>query len=466
MRLSSPRILALVLGLVLATACGDDPAKPPVDAAGGEVGTAGSLPTGNRFGSDSGDVGEGGTGSPGGGTAGETSGSAGEGELPVGGAPAATCNDGKGAVISGRVLAPNGALPLGGVSVYVPSATVDVLPSGTGCWRCDSALVGVPIAKTVTSADGRFELTQVPAGDRVPLVVQTGKWRRQLELEVRACEDNPAPEADTRLPRKQSEGNLPAIALVSGGEDTLECLLRKLGIDDSEFTYDSNNARVRLYQGKAGIAQLAGVAMSTLTPAATLWSDPERLSVFDLLLLGSETDPNAAAKPAEALAAVHDYAVAGGRVLLQHHQSYFLSAGSDDVSSIATYSPQASLPEPFTLTVDEGSARGKALAEALLASEASATRGKLSVTGGVNGVQAVKAPATRLLYGDATVQAFSLDLPSDGGKPACGRLTETEILTGAGDVVADFPSGCSSQGMSAQERALAYLIFDLGACLP
>jgi hypothetical protein len=78
----------------------------------------------------------------------------------------------------------------------------------------------------------------------------------------------------------------------------------------------------------------------------------------------------------------------------------------------------------------------------------------------------VGSSAVRLLHGQspATVQAFSLDLPLEGG-PACGRITQTELLTAAGDATADFPSGCQSTAMSQQERALAYLIFDLGACL-
>jgi hypothetical protein len=122
----------------------------------------------------------------------------------------------------------------------------------------------------------------------------------------------------------------------------------------------------------------------------------------------------------------------------------------------------------LAVTVDESTPRGKALADALLAAEPGAARGKVAVSDPRNTVQAVVAPAVRLLYAEApaTTQAFSVDLPSGGAKPTCGRVTETELLTASGDGVADFPTGCSSTTLSAQERALAYLIFDLGACLP
>ncbi|HKY34429.1 MAG TPA: hypothetical protein VJN18_00705 [Polyangiaceae bacterium] len=79
----------------------------------------------------------------------------------------------------------------------------------------------------------------------------------------------------------------------------------------------------------------------------------------------------------------------------------------------------------------------------------------------------MSAPAVRLLFGDspATVQTFSVDLPHGFDAEVCGRVTATELLTAAGDDVAPFPSGCNSLDLSPQEQALAFLIFDLGACL-
>jgi hypothetical protein len=459
-------LAAPLLGIILASGCGHDNVSPPSGVDGGGVAHAGLPGAGGGLDANAGQA-EGGAVS----TAGGASSLVGEaGAELAGGAGSGGCNEGKGATITGRVLAPNGLLPLAGVNVYVPSSTVDPLPYGASCWRCSLPLPGMPIALTTTDADGRFELSHAPVGEAVPLVVQTGKWQRVLSLpSVIGCQENPTDEAATRLPSQRSEGNLPRIALVTGGEDRLECLLRKLGIDDSEFASTADGGRVRLYAGLGGSARLAAADPAELgfTPAAELWSDPEALSLFDLVLLTSETAPNAVDKGSLALTALHDYAAHGGRVLLQHFQNYFLEAGGTDVSSIASFSPQPDLADPFVATVDTASARGKAFSASLAAVELAAELRKLSIHQGKNTVTAVHAPAVRLLYGESpsTVQAFSLDLPYGAAGPSCGRITATDLLTASADTLAEFPDGCTTTELNAQERALAFLLFDLGACL-
>jgi hypothetical protein len=459
---------ALGGGSVGVAACSSDD-KPAAISSGGDVGKAGSHAAAGDADASGGMPAQ----SSDAGAAGATEpvaegGAAGAQSLESSGGVPSICNRGKGAVVRGRVTSPSGELPLSGVAAYVPSSTVDELPAGTGCWRCQTALVGKPRALAFTGTDGSFELDNVPVGDAVPLVIQTGKWRRQLELKVVDCEENQVADDDARLPTKRSEGNLPHIALVSGGEDTLECLLRKLGIDDSEFGTSFSDARVRIFQGKGGMTGLAADAQATFFPASALWTKPAPLSNFDLVLLGSETDQNTADKTADARSALHAYVATGGRLLVQHFQNYFLSAGAADVSGVATFSQQADLADPFQVKVDQSSERGQQLAASLHALDPQGTLGQLAVHAGRNSVTAVKSPALRLLYGEApaTVQAYSQDLSADAGEPACGRLTETELLTGAGDSVDAFPNGCKSSGLTAQERALAYLIFDLGACLP
>jgi hypothetical protein len=368
------------------------------------------------------------------------------------------------------VLAPNGELPVPFAHVYVSSTTVDPPPAGAGCFRCAGSLSGEPASLATTDSQGRFQLLDVPPGEQLQLVVQTGKWQRTATVAgVVACRDNPVDEADVRLPSRSSEGNLPSIALVSGGEDTLECLLRKLGIDDSEFGYAGSIERVQLYSGRGGMTALSAPneGDGALASATSLWSSLENLSAFDLVILGSETDENAADKSEAARAAVHQYVSNGGRVLLQHFQSYFVKAGPAELAGLASFGASGALAEPFVAEVDVTSPRGEAMADWLSVVGATEQPGQLSLSRAQTRIESVHAPAVRLLFSaePTTVQAFSVDLPHADGKTSCGRLTATDVLTAAGDTVADFPNGCSSTTLSAQEKALAYLLFDVGACL-
>ncbi len=142
--------------------------------------------------------------------------------------------------LSGTVYDPAGRNPLYNVVVFVPNDPYGALPAITpgthSCNTCDVS-IGNYVAATTTDSHGNFTLTGVPATSHVPLVVQTGKWRREVFLpHVASCANTPVAAANSRLPKNHTEGDLPQMALLTGGCDDLGCFMKSMGIDDSEYT--------------------------------------------------------------------------------------------------------------------------------------------------------------------------------------------------------------------------------------
>ena len=94
--------------------------------------------------------------------------------------------------ITGKVYDPAGKVPLYNVLVYVPNSPVVPFTDGAKCDRCDASVLN-PVTSAVTAEARTFVLKGAPAGQNVPVVMQVGKWRRQITVA------SVAPCADTRL---------------------------------------------------------------------------------------------------------------------------------------------------------------------------------------------------------------------------------------------------------------------------
>src|SRR5688572_12666087 len=106
--------------------------------------------------------------------------------------------------LSGTIYDPAGQLPLFNVVVYVPGAALEPISEGAACETCDGNFSGEPLAASSSDAAGKFslELDAVALRENVPLVVQIGKWRRELSVpSIVECADNPLEDGLVRLPR-------------------------------------------------------------------------------------------------------------------------------------------------------------------------------------------------------------------------------------------------------------------------
>ena len=389
------------------------------------------------------------------------------------------CTGGALTRVMGKVYDPAGRVPLYNVSVYVPNKPLASYTDGPSCDGCATSLSGDPVVQATTDATGSFVLGDVsgdvPSGADIPLVIQVGKWRRQITIpNVAACTDTALDDPSlVRLPRNQQEGHLPKIALTTGGADALECLLRKIGVDDAEFTPTGGSGRINLFNGVGGTSSFdAAHGGASFTQVDPWWDDVANLNRYDMILHSCEGTERPTNKSMAARQALQAYANAGGRVFASHWHNYWFEHGPTPWPGIATFNHQADLND-ITASIDTSFPKGVALAQWLLNVNASTTLGQLPLVGAQHTIDRVGS-GQRWIYSTSpqSVQYLSANTPIGG--QSCGRvvLSDIHVSTGAGgdndddsDPSKPFPTGCRTTELSPQEKTLEFMLFDLSACV-
>jgi hypothetical protein len=183
-----------------------------------------------------------------------------------------TCAAGQTTTLSGFVYDPADLHPLNDILVYIPNTPTDPaltapFPEGVTCDQCGVTAAGNPLVTTYTAPNGSFKLSGIPVSTSIPLVIQSGHWRRQFTVNVATpCGANsvstttttpvkwlsasqPALAASGHLtfPTTSTLGDIPYIAILTGGWDPIECVLRKMGVADSEFVNPGGTGHIQFY---------------------------------------------------------------------------------------------------------------------------------------------------------------------------------------------------------------------------
>ena len=459
------------------------------------------------------------------------------------------CDGGAMTSISGTVYDPAGYNPLYNVIVSIPNSALDPITTGATCASCDAQVSGQPIATALTDASGHFVLNNVPWGVDFPLVMQLGKWRRQVTISAsmvtNQCADNPIPDTWTsttpatllRLPTNIHDGDnnglytsIPKIAIAAGNAQSpdktaterLQCLLRRIGVDASEFTLPGGTGSVSLYnqsESSDTCNTISGITGTFPDATTSLWDKQADLNQYDVILLncgGAEVDPTTTSGRAfipnpAAVNLMQAYVNAGGRVFAEHfHWAWIRSfTGYPSVfGPVATWYNDPNEPNPGTgqigtvsrdTLIDQSFPKGVAFASWLLNVGATTTPGHLTLSSSVKytAIDQINPPSQRWIFEpvptdagvpppDASVTGasaqythyFSFNTPIGAAEAAqCGKFVYTALhvsdsastgfpgdpATSAGNV---FPGCCAVRTeLSAQEKALEFMIFDLSGCV-
>jgi hypothetical protein len=319
--------------------------------------------------------------------------------------------------------------------------------------------------------------------------------------------DNPL--GSLTLPQSSSQGDMPDIAVSTGSADALECLLSRMGISALEWVPGNVlSGHVHVFAGgnpgaDAGLDGLPEKNPISGTPASatSLWDSANDLLPYDVIMLSCEGGETFGANPT----ALESYVNLGGRVLASHyHYAWFsgalvsgqgYGAPADWGTNLAIWTGGAGLG-------DGGASTANAIPQTKLLSdggpffEGVENQAWLNVTGALTSNELpVQTPRYNATLASANTSSqpwliadnasgdpgaamlFSFDTPidapapGDGGSPTyCGRVVYTDLHDDQADTTNSVggkapPAGCSPAAMTAQEKELEFVFFNLNGCV-
>jgi hypothetical protein len=418
----------------------------------------------------------------------------------AGGCQQISCSNGATTSVSGTVYAPNGSDPIPNILVYIPTTSLAAFTDGVSVSNPvldneANLISGSPLVQTTTTADGTFTLTNVPPGSEIPIVIQAGRWRRELVISsVASCTNTPlttvtqgggnslpgfGESTSVRFAQNQGEGDIPKMTLATGKADALECTLRKVGIADTEFTdYTVNVAsggsapgRVNLFEGSGNSGVKPGSTVhteNTLVGSTSATFGGSLLGNYNVLMLPCQGDSNNYTT-ADGRNNVISFTNAGGRIFATHHSNFYINENSP-IDTAANWTSDTTVGSA-TATINTAFSSGNTLAQWLQAIGATTTPGQVAMTNLFNDQNGVNSPTESwaTLNTNSDIAQFSFYTPvGTAAANQFGRVmfNQYHVDNTSTSSSVTFPNECTgtmakTQSMSAQEHMLEYSLFDL-----
>lgn len=404
--------------------------------------------------------------------------------------------------VSGIVYDPGQNVPLANVIVYQP--TTLPLPAISAGVKCETCATQVPanLGSVVTDVDGKFKLPVVGTTN-VPVVIQTGRWRRLITVpSAPTCTDTPLAAANTRLPKTAAEGDIPQFAVVSGDKETLECDLAKFMGGTTEFGNSASTKRIHVYTD-------TGSTITGGTSVSALLASQAQMNKYDVIMVGcGGSGAQFATMNATKQNQFKTWLDSGGKLFMDHQAVNALVAPpSFGTGAISAYTSTATWPGS-QWGGPTGLRNAKTGPPALADAPHAAFRQWLTNRGGYTGgvVATPQACVDGPINPSATNSfewlrgantnagnpagnwtgnpngnyslSYSFDTEdggvrpvyaADGGfnSPGCGRVVVNAIHVEAsrGTASGSFPGNCSlGAAVTPNEMALEYLMFALTGC--
>jgi len=209
------------------------------------------------------------------------------------------------------------------------------------------------------------------------------------------------------------------------------------------------------------------------------WADAAKLKAYDIVILSCEGGQNPNTKPQAALDAMKAYADFGGRVFASHWHNIwiggaFQGGGAQKPAvwdTIATWNNGAD-PGTTDLIDEVNNAKGASFATWMLNVQGSTVRDQVILQSGTDrstarSVNNAKAERWTYTQNGMFPQNFQFTTPNEvAADQRCGKVVFSDMHVSGGPGAGSYPDSCGgSLTLTPQEKALAFMFFDISSCV-